>query len=61
MITGDDYRALAAHAAVRASTTVSPFMRELLEDWLRTYLKFAEEADRNARADIPNFIPPAAA
>ena len=52
MITGDEYRAKAAEAAVRARTVHSPFMRELFEDWERTYLKLADEADRNARGDV---------
>ena len=61
MITGDEYRAKAAEAAVRARTVHTPFMRELFEDWHRTYLKLAEQADRHASADVANFAPPEAA
>jgi hypothetical protein len=61
MITGDEYRAKAADTAIRARTASTPFMRELFEDWERTYLKLAEEADRNARVNVTNFIPPPAA
>jgi len=48
----DRYRALAAHLRARASRETSPELRALWANLAQCYVRLAEQADQNSRADI---------
>jgi len=48
----DRYRALAAHLRTRASREQSPALRVAWANLARCYVRLAEQADQNSRADI---------
>jgi hypothetical protein len=49
---GDEYRARAADFSARAKAEKNPGMRAELESLALSYLRLADQADRNATADI---------
>jgi hypothetical protein len=52
MSPADRYRKLAAHLRARASADISPVLRVQWAHLARCYLRLAEQADQNSRADI---------
>jgi len=52
MPSGDEYRALAAEMSARARNATEADVREELEALAWSYLRLAEQADRNAKAGI---------
>ena len=56
MPTADEYRAMAARAAIRAEKEPTEFLRTLFADWHHTYLRLAEQAEQDARRDA--VVPP---
>ena len=60
MGTIDSYRRKAAefHAQAQRATSLSPYLRVEFENLAKAYLRLAEQADRNAGADIVYEPPP---
>jgi hypothetical protein len=58
MGTGDSYRIRAATFHARAQCEPSPRIRVQYENLAKAYLRLAEQADRNDRADIVYEPPP---
>jgi len=60
MGTADSYRIKAAefYAQAHSATSLSPHLRIQFENLAKTYLRLAEQADRNAAADIVYEPPP---
>ena len=52
MSPADRYRALAAHLRTRAVAEQSPVMRAQWANLAQCYIRLAEQADQNSRADI---------
>jgi hypothetical protein len=52
MSPADRYRALAAHLRTRATRETSPGLRAQWANLARCYVRLAEQADQNSRADI---------
>ena len=52
MTTGDECRARAANLRARAKREAKPSIRAELEALARSYLRLAEQADRNSHTDI---------
>jgi len=55
---GDQYRIKAASFHARALCTRSPRLRTQYENLSKAYLRLAEQADRNDRADLTYEPPP---
>jgi hypothetical protein len=55
---GDAYRAKAADFAARAITAETPSLRTELEGLALSYLRLAEQADRNSGSDLVYETPP---
>jgi hypothetical protein len=58
---GDEYRAKAAELFAKATTEANPTAQAELETLARSYLRLAEQADRNSATDIVYETPPPAA
>ena len=60
MGTADSYRIKAAkfYAQAQRATSLSPHLRVQFETLAKTYLRLAEQADRNAAAEIVYEPPP---
>ena len=52
MSPADRYRALAAHLRTRAAQETSPVLRVQWANLAQCYVRLAEQADLNSRADI---------
>jgi hypothetical protein len=52
MSPADRYRALAAHLRTRAVQEQSPMLRAQWANLAQCYVRLAEQADQNSRADI---------
>ena len=52
MTPGDEYRAKAANLRARAKREAKPSVRAELEGLARSYLRLAEQAERNSHVDI---------
>jgi hypothetical protein len=52
MSPADRYRALAAHLRTRAARETSPALRPQWAKLAQCYVRLAEQADQNSRADI---------
>jgi hypothetical protein len=52
MSPADRYRALAAHLRSRANREQSPMLRAQWENLAQCYVRLAEQADQNSRADL---------
>ena len=52
MIPGDEYRVRAASLRARAKREAKPAVRAELEGLAQSYLRLAEQAERNAHTDI---------
>jgi hypothetical protein len=58
MAAGDQYRGRAAELSAKAQWETDPGIRIEYENLALAYLRLAEQADRNARADIVYEPPP---
>ena len=60
MTPGNEYRAKANEFMAKAKGETNPSLRLQYEQFARSYLKLAEQADRNRRTDLVYETPPAA-
>lgn len=58
MPTGDEYRIKAAEMSDRARREANPVVRAEYDNLAMSYLRLADQADRNARSDIVYETPP---
>ncbi len=61
MTNGDAYRAKANAFMAQAKRATDPALRLQYEQFAQSYLRLAEQADRNQRSDLVYETPPSAA
>lgn len=58
MVPGDKYRAMALELLARAETETDPQIRAEFENLAASYLRLAEQAERNSHFDVTYEPPP---